>query len=660
MNFHFSCCREIITLLLPSCPMTPSLSKLKNNSKYSTTMIRLGSYSESCTTTITRETQTVHSEPSLTTLLLTNNRNRNNVHHTKLSLTRNHHPTRRRLHQHRFRPSSTPPLGSSRFFFLLLHLVGVSTNLHKRHTTWPGITAVYPAKTVYLQRLNIESSRSLMELIQSLDHEELLLRDPFWFQDGEGRCLGIGGFGECGDTLWRVRREGRRRSKSISRKRSSKTSKQRGKPICVWPFFCDMDSTFSQTNDYNNAFVGEHEGFALELVDADEYALRGYAFNRIRKKRRRFLWLNGDKDRYEAECLLSFPSFNSSLQLGSCSSEEAWMWHLNSDGVLARALTKSETRKKRSRWIGSPITADNQHRIRSSANSNLDVGFLCLHKVNNTGASLLPCQDDKTHEHSINNGALVEFSLVRYPSTIQPPTLTSFNGQEWSPWIVMEGSSSEQSDKKQAVKYTNLDATSDHHMPSSRTNTSYARQHQVEVKSAGSMLHTGLDQGTRKHHFSVRTSASHIRDAPSTTIEGLPVDTPNYISKGKAGDNREEKKPGQTKETSLLHRVNTKKNSPKHSDEEYKRESESSSTHHRPIKIPLHPYIEASRNGIWVDPLTTLHYPTDLCTYLGHTKTEAGRHTLMGVGQYYRTAFNIKVKFLIYHLFHEFSLSCST
>lgn len=519
--------------------------------------------------------------------------------------------------------------------------MGVSTNLHKRHTTWPGITAVHPAKTIYLQRLNIEGSRSLMELIQSLDQEELLLRDPFWFQDGEGRCLGIGGFGECGDTLWRVRREGRRRSKSIIRKRNTRKSKQREEPICVWPFFCESDSTFSQTKDYNNAFVGEHEGFALELVDADEYALSGYAINQKRKKRRRFLWLDGDRDQYEAECLLSFPSFNSSLQLGSCSSEEAWMWHLNRDGVLARALTKSEKRKKRSRWIGSPITAGNQHRIGSSA--NLDINFLCLHRVNNTGASLLPCRDDKTNAHS---GALVEFSLVRYPSTMHPITLISSNGQEWSPWIAIEGSSSKRLDKKQAAIYTSLDAASDHHMPSSRTNTSFARQHHVEVKSAGKMLHTGLDQGTRKHHVSVRTSASHIRNAPSTTVEGLTFHNQHSISKEESEGSHEEKKPGQTKKTSLLHRVKTTKNSPKHSDEgdSGEHEDSESSAHHRPIKIPLHPYIEASRDGIWVDPLTSLQYPTDLCTYLGHTKTEAGRHTLMGVGQYYRTAFNIKVR----------------
>jgi hypothetical protein len=67
------------------------------------------------------------------------------------------------------------------------------------------------------------------------------------------------------------------------------------------------------------------------------------------------------------------------------------------------------------------------------------------------------------------------------------------------------------------------------------------------------------------------------------------------------------------------------------------------SSPHPPRKIPVHPYIQSSKDFVWVDPLTSLEYPTGLCSYLGQNKKEAGRHTLMGVGQYYRTAFNIKV-----------------
>ena len=61
-------------------------------------------------------------------------------------------------------------------------------------------------------------------------------------------------------------------------------------------------------------------------------------------------------------------------------------------------------------------------------------------------------------------------------------------------------------------------------------------------------------------------------------------------------------------------------------------------------KMKKHPYIEASKNGLWEDPQTGLFYRTDICEYLGHSRKEAGRHTLTGVGLYTRTVFNIKVR----------------
>jgi len=58
---------------------------------------------------------------------------------------------------------------------------------------------------------------------------------------------------------------------------------------------------------------------------------------------------------------------------------------------------------------------------------------------------------------------------------------------------------------------------------------------------------------------------------------------------------------------------------------------------------PPNPYIAVAKNGIYTDPQTGLEYPTDLCGYLGETKQQSGRHTLMGVGQYTKTVFHIKV-----------------
>ena len=59
---------------------------------------------------------------------------------------------------------------------------------------------------------------------------------------------------------------------------------------------------------------------------------------------------------------------------------------------------------------------------------------------------------------------------------------------------------------------------------------------------------------------------------------------------------------------------------------------------HRLRKIPVHPYIEASKGTrVWKDPQTELNFFTDLSEYLGHDRKKTGRHTLMGVGQYTRT-----------------------
>lgn len=61
-------------------------------------------------------------------------------------------------------------------------------------------------------------------------------------------------------------------------------------------------------------------------------------------------------------------------------------------------------------------------------------------------------------------------------------------------------------------------------------------------------------------------------------------------------------------------------------------------------KMPVHPYIASAKDEVWTDPQTDLQYPTDLCSYLGYDRKEAGRHTLTGVGQYMRTVFNVKVR----------------
>lgn len=70
--------------------------------------------------------------------------------------------------------------------------------------------------------------------------------------------------------------------------------------------------------------------------------------------------------------------------------------------------------------------------------------------------------------------------------------------------------------------------------------------------------------------------------------------------------------------------------------------------HHN--RIYRHPYIDASTNNIWKDPLTGLEYHTDLCQYLKWNCNERrDRHTLTGVG-IYRKGYVIKVYGIAYYV----------
>jgi hypothetical protein len=188
----------------------------------------------------------------------------------------------------------------------------------------------------------------------------------------------------------------------------------------------------------------------------------------------------------------------------------------------------------------------------------------------------------------------------------------------------------------EAVKGETSANSEEDHLPRSRTLSHNANNRKVEVKSSASMLHASLDP-LRPQKLET-TSASHIRDAPFA-MNGVAF----YEQRGRRDEMTTEgsttlSKPRDRKSTStLLHKPPLHTGSPGEWNDDH------DSNPHRPRKIPTHPYIQSSKDFVWVDPLTSLEYPTDLCSYLGQDKKEAGRHTLMGVGQYYRTAFNIKV-----------------
>jgi len=449
----------------------------------------------------------------------------------------------------------------------------------------------------------------------------------------------------------------------------------------VWPFFCEDDSQFLQSTqtDYDEVYGFEYEnydkeeeGFALQLMDLDAMIATNSGIklpagleegSRRRHKRRLFWNFNNNQEAHdEDECLLSFPSakngVSTSLQIGSCSSEEAWLWHVNRDGILVRGSTDAEKRRRKRRWFpkrraSTAALSDGSSGSKLLHSSQADFG--CVHRADSTVAMMLPCDGAAKKQEVGGDASLVGFSLVRFPSPSSknaPRQQLDDADPVWEPWITLEGPNTVSADEKSRIAATNAEDKEagakdpKQHLPSSRTSSQKhasagAKHHKVDLKSTASMLHTSLEGKANKD---AATSASHIRDAP-IAMNGVSFHMQRMDKAGEKSD-RGPKGPS----IRLNKKSKVRKNVPRGQTPIHDNSSEArggdhgpDSIPHPPRKIPVHPYIQSSKDFVWVDPLTSLEYPTDLGRYLGHTKKEAGRHTLMGVGQYYRTAFNIKV-----------------
>jgi hypothetical protein len=526
---------------------------------------------------------------------------------------------------------------------------------------------------ILLKRLDVKSSRrglkGILERVERVwgwDGNTDLLGEPYWFQDNvDGLCLGPGGgFSECGDaTLWSIKRKPltkrqlrekrykiRHRHYENTRSTHQLQQQQSSAPsVCVWPFFCEQNSRISQPTqiEYDEVFGfeyndGEEEyeeelGFALQLTGVDAITANSYLKRKSAPRsggsriKRRFFWnSNNDQDmsNHEDECLLSFPSNDSALHIGSCSLDEAWAWHVNRDGILVRQQTKAEKRRATGRWcFNQRRAAAASDGNRNLMSSHFDSG--CIHRINST-ASLLPC--DAGRKMDVSEVSLVGFSLVKYPSasskSVTQRGWLDSNEVSWEPWTTLEGSVKESSNVNPASA-TDLNKSEQHFPTSRRSSVKHsstdAKRNVVDIKPTTSMLHFNLVKGKSKKDAT--TIASHVRDA-TLIMNGVAF----YNQRASYAESESNLK----RPSSANIRIDK---SPAHV------ESFDAPTviHHRPRKIPSHPYIQSSHDFVWVDPQTSLQYPTDLTSYLGHTKQEVGRHTLMGVGQYYKTAFNIKV-----------------
>eukprot|EP00563_Minutocellus_polymorphus_P009912 CAMPEP_0181071956 /NCGR_PEP_ID=MMETSP1070-20121207/28320_1 /TAXON_ID=265543 /ORGANISM="Minutocellus polymorphus, Strain NH13" /LENGTH=1062 /DNA_ID=CAMNT_0023152991 /DNA_START=266 /DNA_END=3454 /DNA_ORIENTATION=- len=585
---------------------------------------------------------------------------------------------------------------SSRLFIVLIHLVGVSTNLpHNAWSNtpfWQGIRGVHPM-AIFLESLHLPpgADGGLDELLSRLRRagydfpEDDVLNEPFWLQDdADGLCLGPGGtFGQCGDaSLWLVRKRRRRR--------------RDGRSI--------ISRLILRTNgDGDDDDAASVWGYALELVDVS--AGRRSRVDSSGSAEGDAVAHRIDYSEEDGECLVSRPaSFDAdqegSLRLGSCASNEAWVWRISGDGVLSqdeRAVNLSLTRKQRQQQISQRRQHQQQRQIERPAYNDdrqtiiqgpadplrrllldsapqivpsgvdtdssllLDEGIRanCIWRVNASMATSTQCAKDESKSNEApaqSDKRLVNFSLIRYQTSTDSarlPRLPEELQEESSSTLATEVSSDNDGASKptDGCPPSDDDNSSPQACQSQQASETTPVQEDIvvpamfpELKPASQLLFgtpspsaikTKRPTPSRPAKAASASFSSHMVGASPLTLGAVAYPRSSKLGAGLPGRAAASSLVGPDANRNILHYPPSQSSvqSPiPHGD-----------APHKVRKIPKHPYIEASNDGIWVDGDTGLEYPTDLSDYLGHDRKETGRHTLMGVGQYTRTVFKIKV-----------------
>lgn len=487
---------------------------------------------------------------------------------------------------------------SSRLFIVLLHLVGVSTNLPKHYSQyiWNGIVGVHPVD-ILSETLELDAVGGLDGLLARLPsgYADALLSQPYWLQDdADGRCLGPTGFSECGDaTLWLVKR----RSNGELTEENTETETQKSR------FF----SLFSPGQIYeSHRTQGKNWGYALQLINIDDHnpvssvsdeintesPSQQRKFQKKEKKRLR-------QEEREQECLVtqdkrrqkkeksSDTSAKTSLHLGKCSNSKAWNWRIDGKGVLSKELTLNTDK------VASP-----------------DARSICIWREgNSTTAFITSCESNRKDSQE----RIVGFSLIRFQSSPTVHKNAMANGEASSPAdstevpddtsISPDLTNSPDDTVKTSVEdiFSEVPTQGVNNLPHTMTLSGVHAQRPIlhpELEPMSTLLFTPL-------------SAARIATRKPTTVSLTPGKTASATNLG-------------TQKITTPGKQNVQLHASKR-------------------QIPVHPYIAASNNQIWVDPQTGLEFLTDFCEYLGHERKESGRHTLVGVGQYLKTVFKVKV-----------------
>lgn len=323
------------------------------------------------------------------------------------------------------------------------------------------------------------------------------------------------------------------------------------------------------------------EGYALQMVDSDSHLL--HTDVNVSAQLKPPLW----EDYSDKECLTRRRKDNK-LVFVSCSQERAWSWQFNENGVLHFEKPKSNNRR-----TSQPKRLLNKHRT-------LD----CIAR-NSTEAFLLTC-NGKPSKYDDKEGRVVHISLVRQA--------TSNSSQQ------LQSESESPLDDERIPHEIIIEEPKEERMSINRLPSHVDIAH---IHASGPAVQAELRAASSRRAILTRHKESEAPPIQERPPLRFLIDTnPILLANGKSAT-----------------RMNPKNDSVKPTTQ-----GTGSSPKSLVRKIQVHPYIESSKDGVWTDPKTGLTYRTDLCNYLGGERKEHGRHTLTGVGQFMKTAFNIKVR----------------
>ncbi len=342
----------------------------------------------------------------------------------------------------------------------------------------------------------------------------------------------------------------------------------------------------------------------------------------------------------QGECVLSFSNGgkyrSGHLEMGSCSNDKAWSWSINEGGVLKWEQNINNNRRKLNgrnnelvkTMLGGPFTRVTQ--ISSDENDEQEQVIRhrqqptqCLWRYNETSAGTEPCDASTSDTKDALNKRLVGFSVIQYQnSAAVSPKLPRFSdGTVQNQENIHSNQHSDESHLPHSMVHS-----------ASRSNSDSSHHQKVPVGVGGYFERSQLKSNPGQKSDRIRPILS-------------PVGVGGYYE-SKLGTRIGQKTKSDSRINILHHSSSSSLNS--HQDLPLK-----------PRKIPVHPYIASSKDGIYIDPSTGLNFPTDIHNYLGHDRKESGRHTLTGVGLFTKTMLKIKVSFICF-FFYIFYLNYLT